>query len=73
MKRTKIQRGALHRGPASLGGSSRYRYAASKKLAEEAKEATKQAVSKVNTKKQNPVIINPEQDIVGSGTQQQST
>lgn len=72
MKRTKIQRGPTTSGSASLG-SSQNRYAASKKLAEEAKEATKQAVAKVNTKKQNPVIINPEQDIVGSGTQQQST
>jgi hypothetical protein len=75
MKRTKIQRGALHRGPASLAGTSRHRYAASKKLAEEAKEATKQVVNKVNkTKKQGDVVeINPEKDILGNGLQQQSS
>ena len=73
MKRTKIQRGPPHRGPASLGSSSRYRYVASKKLAEEVKEATKQAVLKVNKKKQGNVVeINPEKDIIGNGIQQSS-
>lgn len=91
-KKTRIQKGLVVRGPASLGasnaryaiqpkglitkgsmnlGNAKNRYTASKKLAEEAKEATQRAVRKVNTKKQtNPVEINPEKDILGNGIQQ---
>lgn len=73
MKRPKIQRGPNIKGPASLGASVN-RYAASKKLAEEAREATKNAVDKVNKKKQGDVVeINPEKDIIGNGIQQSST
>lgn len=73
MKRPTIQRGPAVKGPASLGASVN-RYAASKKLAEEAREATKQAVKKVNKKKQGDVVeINPEKDIVGNGIQQSSS
>lgn len=69
-----IQRGPAPaiKGSASLGASVN-RYATSKKLAEEAKEATKQAVDKVNKKKQGDVVeINPEKDVVGNGIQQSS-
>lgn len=90
-KKTRIQKGLVVRGPASLGasnaryaiqpkglvtkgsmnlGNAKNRYTASKKLAEEAKEATQRAVQKVKTQKQNPVEINPEKDIVGNGIQQ---
>lgn len=42
----------------------------SEKIALEAKEASKQAVRKVNVKKQgDEIIIDPEKDIVAQGTQ----
>lgn len=70
MKKTTIQRGPAEQGPASLGTSVN-RYTASKKLAEEAKEATQKVVQKVKAKKQGDVVeINPEKDIVGNGIQQ---
>lgn len=70
MKRSTIQRGPASQGPASLGTSVN-RYTASKKLAEEAKEATQRVVQRVRVKKQTNVVeINPEKDILGNGVQQ---
>lgn len=70
MKIPTIQRGPASQGPASLG-TSMNRYAASKKLAEEAKEATQRVVQRVKAQKQiNAVEINPEKDIIGNGVQQ---
>lgn len=91
-KKTRIQKGLVVRGPASLGasnaryaiqpkgliakgsmnlGNAKNRYTASKKLAEEAKEATQKVVQRVKAKKQiNAVEINPEKDIIGNGIQQ---
>lgn len=62
-------KGLITKGSMNLG-NVKNRYTASKKLAEEAKEATQRAVQKVKTQKQNPVEINPEKDIVGNGIQQ---
>lgn len=91
-KKTRIQKGSIVRGPASLGasgaryavlprglsakgsmnlGTAKNRYTASKKLAEEAKEATKTVMKKM--KQQNTVEINPEKDLVGGMGIQQST
>lgn len=62
-------KGLIAKGSMNLG-NTKNRYTASKKLAEEAKEATQRAVQKVKSQKQNPVEINPEKDIVGNGIQQ---
>lgn len=92
-KKTRIQKGSVVRGPASLGssdaryavlprglsakgsmnlGNTKNRYTASKRLAEEAKEATKTVMKKM--KQKNTVEINPEKDLVGGmGIQQSST
>lgn len=91
-KKTRIQKGSVVRGPASLGasddryavlprglsakgsmnlGTSKNRYTASKRLAEEAKEATKKVMMK--KMKQNAVEINPDKDLVGGMGIQQST
>jgi len=91
-KESRIQKGLVVRGSATLGasdtryavqpkglitkgsmnlGNTKNRYTASKKLAEEAKEATQRVVQKVKAKKQGDVVeINPEKDILGSGVQQ---
>lgn len=91
-KKTRIQKGSVARGPASLGssdtryavlprglsakgsmnlGTAKNRYTASKRLAEEAKEATQKVMKKM--KQQNTVEINPEKDLVGGMGIQQST
>lgn len=63
-------KGLIAKGSMNLG-NTKNRYTASKKLAEEAKEATQKVVQKVKNQKQsNPVEINPEKDIVGNGIQQ---
>lgn len=92
-KKTRIQKGSVVRGPASLGasdtryavlprglsakgsmnlGTTKNRYTVSKKLAEEAKEATKKAMIK-RMKQKNTVEINPDKDLVGGMGIQQST
>lgn len=63
-------RGNFAKGSMNLG-TSKNRYTASKKLAEEAKEATKKVMMK--RMKQNAVEINPEKDLVGGMGIQQST
>lgn len=73
-RKAKVQRGPISRGSGSLG-TSRYRYVASRKLAEEVREATNKAVSKVKNKRKQiegeMIEINPEKDIVGQGVHQQ--
>lgn len=63
-------RGNLAKGTMNLG-TAKNRYTASKRLAEEAKEATKTVMKKM--KQQNTVEINPEKDLVGGMGIQQST
>lgn len=63
-------RGNFAKGSMNLG-IAKNRYTASKKLAEEAKEATKTVMKRM--KQKNTVEINPEKDLVGGMGIQQST
>ena len=65
-----LPRGLSAKGSMNLG-TSKNRYTASKRLAEEAKEATKKVMMK--KMKQNAIEINPDKDLVGGMGIQQST